>query len=86
MTRKPHDSTLAGKHRTVNRVGEEHGPYRVKEYVGSDWRTSIYVRGCCRFGCGHQVTLKHDQVRLWDAHKRCGGCKRPVKEDSECRK
>jgi len=76
--RKPHDSTLAGKRRTRDLRGEEHGPYRVTEYVGENPLTSIYVRGECKFGCGHRVEIKANSVMIWDRQKRCGGCKRYV--------
>ena len=67
--------SLKGRRRTVNPVGEEHGPYVVDRPVGAKWETSMYFVLRCKLGCGHEVTK--DPKGLWGVDKieKCHGCK-----------
>jgi len=78
MTRRPQDSSLAGRHRQRDARGKTHGPYQVFEYVGANPLTSIYLRSRCIYGCGHVVTCKQYDLTRYDGLQKCGGCKRMV--------
>ena len=71
-TKLPRISKLRGKPRKIDRTGHVYGPYRVKEPVGADWRTTVYWRLECPI-CGHIV---NSTTHCLPQHnkKHCGGC------------
>jgi predicted RNA-binding Zn-ribbon protein involved in translation (DUF1610 family) len=73
MIRRPQSSSLAGKRRQRDSIGEQHGPYVVTSYVGIHPETSESVYCSCPV-CGHRVTRAQAQLAALDRIKKCGGC------------